>query len=210
MQLKVCGVRSLDMYQICKELGVDFVGINFVPTSHRKVSLDFCKAIAQTSEIPKVGIFQNQTEAEIMEAVNLAQLNIVQLHGTETPEFIDNLKAKLPEIQFWKAFSIDETFQIDLLQRYGKNCDLFLFDGKFPGSGTLILDNKILDEACKKSKKLKIPYGIAGGVAAQNIPKFKSRFPKAALLDTASGVEIDGIFDPARCRALINNFHNYA
>ncbi len=203
MKIKICGIRNQEMLDACENLQVDFIGLNFVSTSERRILNDF---IPQT-KLKKVGIFQDQALQEISKYSQQWSLDIIQLHGTETPEFLKRLKL-LSNTPIWKAFSIDKNFEINKLQEYSKNCDLFLFDGKTPGSGTKILDNKVLSDAISESKKLGILVGIAGGINDANIHKFKKQFPEVYVLDTASGVEEKNNFSHKKLEKLIKQFRN--
>ena len=207
MKLKICGVRNQLMLQSCEALGIDFIGINFVNNSKRKVNHSFCNTIAKYKKSKKVGVFRNQKIQTILKISPTWKLDIIQLHGKESAKFVHQLKSLLPsEVKIWKAFSIGENFKSDILRQYCKNCDLFLFDGKNPGSGSQIVHSRQLSEAIIESKKQNIPYGIAGGITPENIKNFKQKFPEAFLLDTASGVEENGTFSPKKLQELVANF----
>lgn len=196
MKLKVCGVRSEAMLQACEAQNIDYIGLNFVPWSKRKVEDNFADLSNQFSSLKRVGVFADQDIDFIAERTEQFNLDIIQLHGEETPEFISTLIHQLDK-PVWKAFKINDIFKADILAGYLKLVKLFLFDGGHPGSGKVIdpaLETKIL-EAMSLCEKYHIPYGIAGGINPTNIAKFTKKYPKAYLFDTASGVERDGRFD---------------
>ena len=203
MKIKICGVRNQEMLTACENFQVDFIGLNFVSTSKRKIPNGF----VPHTPLTKVGIFQNNTIQEISESSLRWSLDIIQLHGTESPEFIERLKP-LVNTPIWKAFPVDKNFETRKLQEYSKNCELFLFDGKTPGSGTKIVDNKVLLDAISESKKLDILVGIAGGINDENIKEFKEQFPEVFLLDTASGTEENSNFSYKKLEKVIKQFRN--
>ena len=207
MPLKVCGVRSMPMAQSCQDLSVPYIGFNFVPSSKRFINAIEAQKLSHAFTGKKVGVFQNTDITQIFETASLVDLDIIQLHGQESAQDIETIKQKLSPIkpfEVWKAFAVDENFDVKVLQQYGKNCDLFLFDGKTPGSGTQIVHNQVLLDALSESEKLNIPYGLAGGINATNARDIVLKFPQVQLLDTASGVETAGEFEAEKLTLLLN------
>ena len=193
------------MLNTCQAGGIDFVGINFVETSKRRVQLPLKKQENEVFE--RVGVFVNPTMIALGQAIENYQLQVIQLHGNESLEFIDNCLQEFPNIKLWKALSVDENLNHEKLQQYCKKCDLILFDGKKPGSGNTILDQEKLSEAIFRTQSFGTKVGLAGGINDQNITTFKQKFPNIDLLDTASGIEIDGQFSVPQTQLLINNFN---
>ena len=116
------------------------------------------------SSVQKVGVFVNASFLEIQSYVEEYQLDVLQLHGKETPEECESLKSlNLPII---KAFSVGENFDFAQLTPYEKVCNFFLFDtkGKEYGGNGLTFDWKILEDY-DNSK----PFFLSGGLDAQNI-----------------------------------------
>lgn len=204
MKLKICGIRNQEMFNFCKSNKIDFIGFNFVPFSKRKL-INF-ELLNEKITSKKVALFMNQAINEVSEILEKFNFEIVQFHGKESPEYIKKIQKKFPQLKIWKAFSIDQTFEKKQLKNYEKIVDCFLFDGKNPGSGQSISDFSKLQEILNFSEKLKIPYGIAGGINTENMLTFKQNFPKALFLDTASGVEKNKKFDIKITHELIKNF----
>ena len=209
MKLKICGIRTTEMVRACHGGGVHYVGLNFVSDSRRKV-LRMPDSITG-NPFKLVGVFRDASTDYIQTMVNQFHLDVVQLHGSETPDFIDELQKKLTTdtlpFPIWKALSVDNTFKVSDVQEYCRKCDLILLDGKYPGSGQVIIDHKKLREAILTIKRTGTKVGIAGGINAENIQNFRKKFPEANLLDTASGVEINGDFSVSETRKLIQNFN---
>jgi len=203
MRLKICGIRTNEMLRACQGGQVDFVGFNFVPNSRRRV-LRMPEGSSR-HRFKRVGIFRDQPLDFILASVRQHDLDIVQLHGHESLELIDKLHEK--EITIWKAVSVDENLDLDLLQQYCKKCDLILFDGANPGSGTEISHPELLLEGTLITKRAGVKIGLAGGINTDNVANFKAKFPEAYLLDTASGIEVNGDFSVTETKRLINKFH---
>lgn len=211
MKLKVCGVRNLSMAQACQDLSVPYIGFNFVEASKRYIDPIAAQKLSHAYTGRKVGVFQNTTVQRIVETSLIVDLDIIQLHGDEDLKFIEELKKALSEIKpllIWKAFSVDENFKISDLQQYGKNCDLFLLDGKNPGSGTQIVNRSALLEAISSSIKINIPFALAGGINPETASELLDQFHTAALFDTASGVETAGQFDRTKLESLLTKLED--
>lgn len=107
MKLKICGVRSVDEAQELAELGVDFIGLNFVPSSSRLIDLDTGQAIAvalKDRPVKVVTLFQNQLLEFVQRYVSQIKPDYAQLHGDESGGYISKLdvpviKAITPDTQ---------------------------------------------------------------------------------------------------------------
>lgn len=211
MKIKLCGIRDRETLEHCAFLPVNYLGINFVPWSKRKTALT-PEEVGGIGGVELVGVFADQEIEEIVTILQKFNLHAIQLHGEESKEYIEDLREGLQithqEAQIWKAVKVDENLDTLILQQYCKIVDLFLFDGSNPGSGTQISDNKKLAEVIAESERLEVPYGIAGGINAENIADFVARFSGATLLDTASGLEVEGKFSESETQQLVINFHN--
>jgi phosphoribosylanthranilate isomerase len=127
MKLKVCGMRYEDNIQLIASIHPDYMGFIFFEGSSRHVS-------ASTPTLPltikKVGVFVNASYDRIVEKINTHNLQAVQLHGEETPEFCKSLRAL--NVEIIKVFSIKNKFNFDVLTPYETVCDYYLFDTKGP------------------------------------------------------------------------------
>lgn len=206
MQLKVCGVRSMPMLQACQDAAVPYIGFNFVPTSKRYIDLPTAQTLSHGYTGKKVGVFQNQSVAEILATTRVVDLDIIQLHGEETPAEIEALKQALSAhkpLRIWKAVKVEENRKALNLQHYCKIIDLVLFDGAKPGSGKMIEAPTTLNQLIVKSLQLSLPYALAGGVNTSNATALLDQYSSAQLFDTASGVETNKAFDKNKLATLI-------
>ncbi len=189
--LKICGIRNLKQAQFCEKKEVDFIGLNFVPFSKRKISQKNAKEISQKlKKIKKVGVFQNQTISEVNKTAEKFNLDYIQLSGNENLKFIRNCNR--PVI---KGISVNTVEDLEKANKIAPYVSLILFDAKNPGSGEVFNHNLL--------KEIKFPYLIAGGINKNNIKKvFNTSNPIG--VDVASGIETNGDIDISKIN-YINN-----
>ncbi len=116
----------------------DYIGFIFYPKSKRYMadSLDPIFLNAIPKEIKKVGVFVNETIEEIRNSAEKFQLDFIQLHGDESPEFCNALQVN--GLKTIKAFQLHWDFDFKQLKNYTQSCEYFLFDTQTPfygGSG---------------------------------------------------------------------------
>ena len=194
MKLKVCGLTQLNQIQELINLGVDFLGFIFYEKSPRFVlnhsSLEEIKSIQHQG---KVGVFVNETVEKILEISEKADLNFIQLHGDENPEFTLELREKLnSNVKIIKVFRIGETFNFQL-SIFNINVDYFLFDTDskaFGGTG------KTFDWDILNNLEIPKPYFLSGGISIENFENIKDLNQKPFALDINSKFETEpGIKD---------------
>jgi phosphoribosylanthranilate isomerase len=139
MKIKVCGNRDISQLKelddsVAMGSKIDYAGLIFYKQSPRYVLKDLAGKDVRDLKlsIEKVGVFVNATEEEIMRQVADFGLDIVQLHGDETPSFCQHISDQIKVI---KAFRIsDHDTNIDwLVKEYDEVCDYYLFDKGAPG-----------------------------------------------------------------------------
>lgn len=167
-------------------LNPDYMGFIFYAASKRFVGEDFEMPII-ASEIKKVGVFVNAKADYIIEKINRYQLDLIQLHGEETPDFCEVMNHLIPVI---KAFGVNEDFNMKVLENYFACCDYFLFDTKTTehgGSGTQF------DWDLLKGYDGKLPFFISGGIGVDEICRISDRqtqFSNLIAVDVNSRFEI--------------------
>ena len=181
MNIKVCGITTLKQLQQLDGLDIDFVGLNFYKGSPRYVGEKISPKEIQNADfdIKKVGVFVNASYDEIMEIVGEYNLDIVQLHGNETPDLCDEL---LSEIEVIKSFRVSGNDNVDeMIEDYDDVCDYYLFDtapqqvtkgreelASFGGTGKQF-DWNILTKA-----KIEKPFFLSGGIGPDDVAKIKA------------------------------------
>ena len=191
MKLKVCGITQLDQLKQLDELGVDYAGLIFYPRSVRYMLNKLKgKDVQQLHlSLKKVGVFVNASEEDIMTQVENYGLDIVQLHGDETPGFCNHISNHVTVI---KAFRITQTNEqnIDwMIKPYEEYCDYYLFDtnrkNAYGGTGEKF-DWKILNK-----NKINKPFFLSGGIGLKDIEKLKAfEHPFFYAVDVNSKVEV--------------------
>lgn len=184
MKVKVCGMREASNIGDLGKLEVDFIGFIFYNRSSRCVeqfpNIDIPKTIK------RVGVFVNATIAEIEQKARFFNLDYIQLHGEESPEFCQQLKNR--NYSLFKAFAVDDTFDFQRLESYENCCDYFLLDAKgasYGGNG-IQFDWQVLDEY--KSSK---PFFLSGGIDLESIESVLNlKVPQLYGIDVNSKFEI--------------------
>jgi phosphoribosylanthranilate isomerase len=192
MKIKVCGMRNVENLSSLLALKPDFVGFIFYNKSKRYV-----EEFPQTKfpkNVKKVGVFVNETVQEVLKKANEFELDCVQLHGNETPEYISQLRLsevdpKPFSIDVIKAFSIDDNFDFRITNSYENVCDYFLFDtkGKDYGGNGIKFNWEIL-----QNYKGRTPFLLSGGISKEDVEGIKKIHHKYFEgVDVNSGFEIE-------------------
>ena len=176
MNIKVCGITSMKQLQQLEMLNIDFAGLIFHKDSPRYAGnqIPRMEIKAADMDLRTVGVFVNETYDTILKTVDDYGLDMVQLHGDETPDFCEAISA---ETEVIKVFRIDKDTKkpIDhLLKDYDDVCDYYLFDTAsttmLGGTGEKFDWQKI------KDSKIEKPFFISGGISPDDtavIKKFK-------------------------------------
>lgn len=207
-QTKICGITTREDAAAMATTGVDAVGLNFYPRSRRYISVDKAEEIvaALPRDVARVGLFVDATDDEASAAFDRLQLDLIQLHGSEPPEYI----ASLGERPVMKAFRLGRNgvspiaAYLDQCQRLGCSPDMILIDADVPGQmgGTgQTADWNLLVEQRELLGDHRLV--LAGGLTPENVAAAIAQVQPDAV-DTASGVEVDGpLKDPALSRQFV-------
>ena len=184
--IKICGMKDPENIKALAELPVDMIGLIFYEKSPRCVDdCDAEKINALSLTIPKVGVFVDASLEFILEKKGKFQLQLVQLHGKESPEFC--LELRKENIQVIKSFQIKTVEDFKTCQLYEDCCDYFLFDTPTPeygGSGNKF-DWELLSAYTGKT-----PFFLSGGIAPEDAKIIKQlNFPQLFAVDINSRFE---------------------
>ena len=162
MIIKVCGMRDAENIRAVEALGIDYMGFIFWPPSGRYVG-------EKPSYLPRkcrrVGVFVDAALPDILEAVKGFRLDVLQLHGHETPEALHALRESVadlnPDIRLIKSLAVKEPEDLEQASAYEEVCDAFLFDakGRLPGGNGHQFDWSVL-----KQYKGRLPFLLSGGI----------------------------------------------
>ena len=190
MKIKVCGITSARQLKELDESGVDYAGLIFYQKSPRYVlpKLMSREVSGLNLSLKKVGVFVNETVNNILDQVEIYGLDLVQLHGYETPPMCKLLNKVVGVI---KAFHItDKSSPIDwMVAPYLDTCSHFLFDhsaeNKYGGTGSAF-DWRILEHA-----KVGKEFFLSGGIAPDSVGDLhKFHHPYFYAIDINSRFEI--------------------
>ncbi|EKT4499119.1 phosphoribosylanthranilate isomerase [Flavobacterium psychrophilum] len=183
MKLKICGMKYPENILEVSTLLPDYLGFIFWEKSSRYFDLEIPKI---PESIKKVGVFVNANLEEILLKIKKYNLNLVQLHGNESPEFCKELKKST--IKIIKVFSVNDDFNFSALEPFEAVCDYFLFDtkGKLPGGNGITFNWQIL----KKYHSRK-PFFLSGGIGLDDIKNIKKLNLPIYAIDVNSKFEIE-------------------
>ena len=189
MRIKICGITKIDQGIEIARLGATALGFICVERSPRYVNPSQIQAITTNlpASIDAIGVFANHDLSLILDIVEKSGLTGVQLHGSETPEFCQNLKPQLPnEIEVIKAFRVKTSESLSEIKAYDQVVDSLLLDAYHPqmlgGTGHTLN----WQDLQKFSPGL--PWFLAGGLNPNNIGEALSQL-KPNGVDLSSGVE---------------------
>jgi phosphoribosylanthranilate isomerase len=198
--VKICGITTVGDGVLAARCGADAIGLVLWPQSPRAVDLAAARAISSALPplVHRVGVFVNPTRAEVERAVAEAGLDVVQLHGDETPEFCRDLPARV-----LKAVRVGPGFDAGDALRFENAAGGLLLDTRVEGAapgGT----GRAFDWALARSVRERARYLVlAGGLTPDNVGRAVAAVEPDAV-DVSSGVEsAPGRKDPARVRAFV-------
>ena len=204
---KICGLNDAAAVDAAIKHGAAYVGFVFYPPSPRSLSPEAAAKLAAPvpTKIKKVGLFVEPEDSLIQAVLDAVSLDIIQLHGSESPERVREIK-EMSGLPVMKAIKVDSAASLEEIPRYDGIADMLLFDAKepksmknaLPGGNGLAFDWELLAGAQVKS-----PWMLAGGLNAENIAD-AVRISGAKIVDTSSGVEFEpGHKDPAAIEAFL-------
>jgi phosphoribosylanthranilate isomerase len=167
LKIKICGMRDPENLMDVSKFNPDYLGFIFFNKSPRHISnyklVETINAI--DTVIKKVGVFVNEDLVVLLNIGKLFNLDIVQLHGNETPEMCSIIKEN--GLGVWKVFQIDNDFDFESCEIFKNQVDMFLFDTKAPngqgGHGFSFNWDKL------NEYNLDVPFMLAGGISTENM-----------------------------------------
>jgi len=201
-KVKICGNTNYESARLAVDLGADYLGFIFAPSSKRLITADkAAEILAQLADFENtVGVFCNQPKKEVETIAGRLKFKFLQFHGEETALYCDSFMQKGYEII--KTFHVKDAMSLKRLDEY--NVTAFLFDtysqSEKGGSG-IPFDWSVIEDKPYVHDKL----FLAGGLNPQNVAQAIEKVRPFAV-DVASGVESGpGIKDPQLLRSFIEN-----
>jgi phosphoribosylanthranilate isomerase len=191
IRVKICGLRTGADVAAAASAGASYVGFVFYPKSPRNVS--FQEAAALAVDVPmgvaKVALVVNANDAFLDDLTAAVPLDMLQLHGSETPTRVAEVKARYG-LPVMKAVGIADASDLAQIDAYAAVADQLLIDAKppknadLPGGNGLAFDWTLL----AGRKYWTVPWMLAGGLTADNVAEAVRR-TGATQVDVSSGVE---------------------
>ncbi|MBE6508913.1 MAG: phosphoribosylanthranilate isomerase [Methanobrevibacter sp.] len=194
VKIKICGLKRLEDIEIVNKYNPDYIGFVFAD-SKRKVSHELASKLKKNldSNIISVGVFVDSSQDEILSLFNDGTIEIAQLHGSESEEFISGLKDKTGgDLKIIKAIEMSNDIN---LEEYEKSEADFLLLDSGKGSGKTF-DWRLI------RKNLKKEFFLAGGLNSSNICEAIKEFNPYAV-DLSSSLETDGFKDENKIKEIM-------
>mgnify|MGYP006091189587 FL=1 len=206
VKVKICGLRTVAEVMAAADAGASYVGFVFFPKSPRNVTIDEAAALA--IEVPmgvaKVALVVNADDAFLDALTAKVPLDMLQLHGSETPARVAEVKARY-SLPVMKAIGISTAADLEKIDTYAAVADQLLIDAKppkdanLPGGNGNAFDWQLLAGRKYWTK----PWMLAGGLTMDNVASAIAT-TGATQVDLSSGVEsAPGVKDPALIHAFI-------
>ena len=208
IQVKICGLRTPETIAAAVDAGAEFLGFVFYPPSSRHLDVDLAVSLAKLipSGVRTVGLFVNPAPDELEQILTQVPLDMIQLHGNETPEDVLRIR-KIYGIEIIKAIPVGDADDLQKALEYKDVAEWMLFDAKppkgvraLPGGTGFTFDWTILQQVAEWPT----PWMLAGGLNATNVIE-AIRISGAEAVDVSSGVEDrPGHKDPAKIKAFMD------
>jgi phosphoribosylanthranilate isomerase len=190
VQAKICGISTPEAFDAAVNGGASHVGFVFFAKSPRNVEPPQAASLARRggAQVRKVGLFVNPDIGFLRHTTNLADLDTIQLHGSESPALVAQIKAETG-LEIWKAVAVRTRSDLADAVRYRGAADRILYDAKpppgsaLPGGNGLRFDWKLIE-----GHRHPLPWILSGGLDEQNV-KDAIGITGARIVDVSSGVE---------------------
>jgi phosphoribosylanthranilate isomerase len=200
VRVKICGITSVADAEMALEAGANALGFNFYPPSPRYIPPSHARRIVERmpAAVDAIGVFVNASYADTDEIALSTDLDVVQLHGEESLETVEQISNAWPLI---KAFRVGPEFQVAALEPYSKLTDFFLLDGfstEIRGGTGATFDWSLALPAKRYGRIF-----LSGGLTPENVAE-AVRQVRPFAVDVCSGVEAEpGKKDAARMREFV-------
>ena len=205
IRVKICGLYTQEGLQAVSDTGAAYVGFVFFPKSPRNVLIEQARelALAVPIGLAKVALVVNADNAFLDAITDAVPLDMLQLHGHESPERVLEIKARYG-LPVMKAVGISDASDVPNIDLYNAVADQILIDAKPPKSATLPGGNGLsFDWTLIAKRRWPKPWMLAGGLTPDNVAEAIA-LTGATQVDVSSGVEAGvGIKDNAKIAAFV-------
>jgi phosphoribosylanthranilate isomerase len=205
LSIKICGLKTPEALDVALESGADLVGFVFFGPSPRNLDSPTARALGERvkGRAGKVALTVDATDDELSSIVAALKPDMLQLHGTETPDRVVAVRTRFG-LPVMKALPISERGDLSPIRLYANVADRLIFDARAPQDATRPGGlGKPFDWKLLKGIDPGIPYMMSGGLDADNVAE-AIHITGAPGVDVSSGVERSpGVKDPDKIRAFI-------
>jgi len=206
IRTKICGLTRPEDVAAAAGAGAAYVGFVFFPKSPRNVSLSQARDLAVDVPVgvAKVALVVNADDAALDAITDAVPLDMLQLHGSETPERVAGIRSRYG-LPVMKAVGVADAQDAAALDVYSEVADQLLVDAKPPREATLPGGNGVtFDWRLVSNRRWSVPWMLAGGLTPDNVAEAVA-LTGARQVDVSSGVEASpGIKDAALIRAFVD------
>lgn len=206
VQAKICGISEPVSLRAAVDGGARWVGFVFFPRSPRNVAPAMAGEMARLvpTGVRTVGLFVDPTDDVLDAVTGVVPLDLIQVHGTETPERVAAIKARFA-IPVMKALKVGSPADLDHALTFAGAADRLLFDAPPPAASVLPGGNGVaFDWTLLRGRTWPLPWMLSGGLNPGNVAE-AVRTTGAPAVDVSSGVEDrPGHKDPALIRAFLD------
>lgn len=195
VKVKICGLRRKEDIEYANELKPDYVGFVFAKSKRQievEQALDLISLLDK--EIKTVGVFVNEPVENALKIAQTLNLDVLQFHGDETQDYIDNFK----NFTVWKAIRIKDKEDLEKTKEFKVNSFVFdtLTKNEYGGTG------KTFNWEVLKGFELNVPIILAGGLNENNVEE-AIKIVNPYGVDVSSGVETEGYKDFKKLKSFI-------
>ena len=205
VRVKICGLKTRDSVLAASEAGATYIGLNFFAKSPRYVTFDTARtlALAAPEGVAKVALSVDVDNAFLDQLTAEVPLDMLQLHGHESPERVTEVKARYG-LPVMKVVGVSDASDLAQIDTYAKVADQLMVDAKPPKGADRPGGNAVsFDWSLIAGRRWTVPWMLAGGLTADNVAEAIAH-TGAQQVDVSSGVEsAPGVKDAARVRAFI-------
>ncbi|WP_323769500.1 phosphoribosylanthranilate isomerase [Antarctobacter sp.] len=205
VRVKICGLTRPEDVDAVAGAGASYAGLVFFPKSPRHVSVAVARELALRAPVglAKVGLVVNPSDALLDEITAQVPLDMIQLHGSEPPERVAEVRSRYG-LPVMKAVGVADAADLDKLDVYQRVADQILVDAKppkgadLPGGNGLAFDWRLI-----AGRRWSRPWMLAGGLTPQNVARAVA-MTGVAQVDVSSGVEsAPGVKDAELVRGFV-------
>ncbi|WP_417793706.1 phosphoribosylanthranilate isomerase [Terasakiella pusilla] len=205
--VKICGLKTPEDAHVAIQAGADYLGCVFFPPSPRNVDAMTAAEVFDMigdADVERVGLFVDPSDDELMAVLNHARLDVIQLHGKESPARVEEVRQTFA-LPVMKALAIETKEDVIAAKAYDGVADLLLFDAKPPKEATRPGGNAIaFDWNLLKGTDWSVPWMLAGGLTVANVKDAVAQ-SGAKAVDVSSGVEAEkGVKSPELIQAFLD------